>query len=144
MLSSIYLLFYYSLFFFSRLLQASDSDYLPAEIEHLSERDIQKVTYEEMLSEMPSEKRRETMEKEVINTRVNIEYLCREDSPKRRLIDKIDQIERTTDEKFKAVFDAFRQTTGKSHRHNDEQEELRGKVQKRFNEHRVFIRTNFL
>ena len=130
-------------FFFPRLLQASASDYLPAEVEHLSEKDIQKVTYEEMLSEMPSEKQRETMEKDVINTRDKIEYLCRQDSPKRRLIDKIDQIERMTDEKFKAVFDAFRQATGKSQRHNDEQGELRGKVQKRFNEHRVFIRTNF-
>ena len=126
-------------FFFSRFLQGFSGRYLPAEIEHLSKKDIQEVTYEEM----PSEKQRETMERGVVNTRDKIEYLCRQESPKRRLIDKIDQIERMTDEKFKAVFDAFRQTAGEYQRHNDEQEELRGEVQKRFNEHGDFIRTNF-
>ena len=112
---------------------------MPAEIEHLSEKDIQELTYEEM----PSERQRETMEKEVVNTRDKTACLCRQDSPKRRLIDKIDQIERMAGEEFKAVFDAFGQTAGKSQRHNDEQEKLRGEVQKRFNEHGDFIRTNF-
>ena len=106
----------------------------------MSKIDIQEVTDEERLSEMPNEKQRETMEKDVVD---KIEYLCKQDSPKRRLIDKIDQIERMTDEKFKAVFDAFRRTTGMSQQHSDEQERLRGKVQKRFNAHEEFIRTNF-
>ena len=96
----------------------------------MSKIDIQEVTDEERPSEMPSEKQRETMEKDVVD---KMEYLCKQDSPKRRLIDKIDQIERMTDENFKAVFDAFLQTTGKSQRHNDEQEEFRGEVQKQFN-----------
>ena len=106
----------------------------------MSKIDIQEVTDEERLSEMPSEKQRETMEKDVVD---KIEYLCKQDSPKRRLIDKIDQIERMTGEKFKAVFDAFLQTTGKSQRHNDEQEEFRDEVQKRFNKHEEFIRDYF-
>ena len=137
MLSSIYLLFYYSrfVFFFSQLLQRKSAPvHLPADIENLCKNDIQKVT---------SEKQRDTKEKDRVDTRDKIEYLCRQDSPKRRLIDKIDQIERMTDEKFKAVFDAFRQITGKSQRYKDEQEKLRGEVQKRFNEHGDFIRTNF-
>ena len=102
----------------------------------MSKIDIQEVTDEERLSEMPNEKQRETMEKDVVD---KIEYLCKQDSPKRRLIDKIDQIERMTDEKFKAVFDAFRQITGNSQRYKDEQEKLRDEVQKRFNEHGDFI-----
>ena len=106
----------------------------------MSKIDIQEVTDEERLSEMPNEKQRETMEKDVVD---KIEYLRKQDSPKRRLIDKIDQIERMTDEKFKAVFDAFLQTTGKSQRHNDEQEEFRDEVQKRFNKHEEFIRDYF-
>ena len=106
----------------------------------MSKIDIQEVTDEERLSEMPNEKQRETMEKDVVD---KIEYLCKQDSPKRRLIDKIDQIERMTDEKFKAVFDAFRQITGKSQRYKDEQEKLTDEVHKRFNEHGDFIRTNF-
>ena len=128
MLPSIYLLFHYSrfVFFFSRLLQGPTLDHVPADIEHLCEKDIQEVTY----VEIPSEKQRET---DGVDKREKIEHLCRQDSPKRRLIDKIDQIERMTDEKFKAVFDAFRQTTGKSQRHNDEQAGLRGEVRKRFN-----------
>ena len=104
--------------------------------------DIQEVTY----VEIQSEKQRETMEKDGVDTPDNNEYLWRRDSPKLRLverfIDKIDQMERMTDEKFKAVFDAFRQITGKSQRHSDEQDELRGEVQKRFKEHKDFIRTN--
>ena len=111
--------------FFSRLLQESAADDLPADIEYLCKQDIQEVTY----FEIPNGRT------DGVHTPEKIEHLCRQDSPKRRLIDKIDQIERMTDEKFKAVFDAFRQTTGKSQRHNDEQEELRVKVQKRFNEH---------
>ena len=102
----------------------------------MSKIDIQEVTDEERPSEMPSEKQRETMEKDVVD---KMEYLCKQDSPKRRLIDKIDQIERMTDEKFKAVFDAFRQITGNSQRYKDEQEKLRDEVQKRFNEHGDFI-----
>ena len=102
----------------------------------MSKIDIQEVTDEERLSEMPNEQQRETMEKDVVD---KIEYLCKQDSPKRRLIDKIDQIERMTDEKFKAVFDAFRQITGNSQRYKDEQEKLRDEVQKRFNEHGDFI-----
>ena len=102
----------------------------------MSKIDIQEVTDEERLSEMPNEKQRETMEKDVVD---KIEYLRKQDSPKRRLIDKIDQIERMTDEKFKAVFDAFRQITGNSQRYKDEQEKLRDEVQKRFNEHGDFI-----
>ena len=116
--------------------------HLPADIEYLGKQDIQEVTY----VEIPSEKQRETMEKDGVDTRDNNEYLWRRDSPKlrlvERLIDKIDQMERMTDEKFKAVFDAFRQITGKSQRHSDEQDELRGEVQKRFREHKDFIRTN--
>ena len=104
--------------------------------------DIQEVTY----VEIPSEKQRKTMEKDGVHTRDNNEFLWRRDSPKlrlvERLIDKIDQMERMTDENFKAVFDAFRQITGKSQRHSDEQDELRGEVQKRFKEHKDFIRTN--
>ena len=104
--------------------------------------DIQEVTD----VEIQSEKQRETMEKDCVDTPDNNEYLWRRDSPKlrlvERLIDKIDQMERMTDEKFKAVFDAFRQITGKSQRHSDEQDELRGEVQKRFKEHKDFIRTN--
>ena len=104
--------------------------------------DIQEVTD----VEIQSEKQRETMEKDGVDTPDNNEYLWRRDSPKlrlvERLIDKIDQMERMTDEKFKAVFDAFRQITGKSQRHSDEQDELRGEVQKRFKEHKDFIRTN--
>ena len=137
MLSSIYLLFYYSrfVFFISRLLQRKAAPvHLPADKENLCKNDIQKVT---------SEKQRETKGKDRVDTRDKIEYLCRQDSPKRRLIDKIDQMERMTDEKFKAVFDAFRQITGKSQRYKDEQEKLRDEVQKRFNEHGDFIRTNF-
>ena len=137
MLSSIYLLFYYSrfVFFISRLLQRKAAPvHLQADKENLCKNDIQKVT---------SEKQRETKGKDRVDTRDKIEYLCRQDSPKRRLIDKIDQMERMTDEKFKAVFDAFRQITGKSQRYKDEQEKLRDEVQKRFNEHGDFIRTNF-
>ena len=137
MLSSIYLLFYYSrfVFFISRLLQRKAAPvHLPADKENLCKNDIQEVT---------SEKQRETKGKDRVDTRDKIEYLCRQDSPKRRLIDKIDQMERMTDEKFKAVFDAFRQITGKSQRYKDEQEKLRDEVQKRFNEHGDFIRTNF-
>ena len=137
MLSSIYLLFYYSrfVFFISRLLQRKAAPvHLPADKENLCKNDIQKVT---------SEKQRETKGKDRVDTRDKIEYLCRQNSPKRRLIDKIDQMERMTDEKFKAVFDAFRQITGKSQRYKDEQEKLRDEVQKRFNEHGEFIRTNF-
>ena len=137
MLSSIYLLFYYSrfVFFISRLLHRKAAPvHLPADKENLCKNDIQKVT---------SEKQRETKGKDRVDTRDKIEYLCRQDSPKRRLIDKIDQMERMTDEKFKAVFDAFRQITGKSQRYKDEQEKLRDEVQKRFNEHGDFIRTNF-
>ena len=137
MLSSIYLLFYYSrfVFFISRLLQRKAAPvHLPADKENLCKNDIQKVT---------SEKQRETKGKDRVDTRDKIEYLCRQDSPKRRLIDKIDQMERMTDEKFKAVFDAFRQITGKSQRYKDEQEKLSDEVQKRFNEHGDFIRTNF-
>ena len=137
MLSSIYLLFYYSrfVFFISRLLQRKAAPvHLPADKENLCKSDIQKVT---------SEKQRETKGKDRVDTRDKIEYLCRQNSPKRRLIDKIDQMERMTDEKFKAVFDAFRQITGKSQRYKDEQEKLRDEVQKRFNEHGDFIRTNF-
>ena len=142
MLPSIYLLFSYSLFvfLFSWLLQADKSVILPSEIQQLSKRDIQEVTDEERPSEMPSEKQREIMEKDVVD---KMEYLCKQDSPKRRLIDKIDQIERMTDENFKAVFDAFLQTTGKSQRHNDEQEEFRGEVQKQFNKLEQFIRDYF-
>ena len=142
MLPSIYLLFSYSLFvfFFSWLLQADKSVILPSEIQQLSKRDIQEVTDEERPSEMPSEKQREIMEKDVVD---KMEYLCKQDSPKRRLIGKIDQIERMTDENFKAVFDAFLQTTGKSQRHNDEQEEFRGEVQKQFNKLEQFIRDYF-
>ena len=103
----------------------------------MSKIDIQEVTDEERPSEMPGEKQRETMEKDVVD---KMEYLCKQDSPKRRLIDKIDQIERMTDENFKAVFDAFLQTTGMSQRHNGEQEKFRGEVQKRFNELEEFIR----
>ena len=121
--------------FFSRLLQGAALVHLPADIEHLCEKDIQEETY----VEIPSEKQRET---DGVDKRDKIERLCRQDSPKRRLIDKLDQIERMTDEKFKAVFDAFRRTTGVSQRHSDEQERLRGKVQKRFNAHEEFIRTN--
>ena len=44
---------------------------------------------------------------------------------------------------LKQFFDAFLQTTGKSQRHNDEQEEFRGEVQKRFNELEEFIRDYF-
>ena len=106
---------------------------MPADIEHLCEKDIQEETY----VEIPGEKQRET---DGVDKRDKIERLCRQDSPKRRLIDKLDQIERMTDEKFKAVFDAFRRTTGMSQRHSDEQEKLRGKVQKRFNEHEEIIR----
>ena len=106
----------------------------------MSKIDIQEVTDEERPSEMPSEKQREIMEKDVVD---KMEYLCKQDSPKRRLIDKIDQIERMTDENFKAVFDAFLQTTGKSQRHNDEQEEFRGEVQKQFNKLEQFIRDYF-
>ena len=135
-----FFLFTFCFFFFSWLLQRVESDILPSEIQQLSKIDIQEVTDEERLSEMPSEKQRETMEKDVVD---KIEYLCKQDSPKRRLIDKIDQIERMTDEKFKAVFDAFLQTTGKSQRHNDEQEEFRDEVQKRFNKHEEFIRDYF-
>ena len=113
MLPSIYLLFYYSLFFFSRLLQAGASRNLTGDIQYWCKKDIQKVT---------SEKQRETKEKDGVDTR-----------------DKIDQIERMTDEKFKAVFDAFRQITGNSQRYKDEQEKLRDEVQKRFNEHGDFI-----
>ena len=102
----------------------------------MSKIDIQEETY----VEIPSEKQRET---DGVDKRDKIERLCRQDSPKRRLIDKIDQIERMTDEKFKAVFDAFLQTTGKSQRHNDEQEEFRDEVQKRFNKHEEFIRDYF-
>ena len=102
----------------------------------MSKRDIQEVTDEERPSEMPSEKQREIMEKDVVD---KMEYLCKQDFPKRRLIDKIDQIERMTDEKFKAVFDAFRQITGNFQRYKDEQEKLRDEVQKRFNEHGGFI-----
>ena len=137
MLSSIYLLFYYSrfVFFISRLLQRKAAPvHLPADKENLCKNDIQKVT---------SEKQREIKGKDRVDTRDKIEYLCRQDSPKRRLIDKIDQMERMTDEKFKAVFDAFRHITGKSQRYKDEQEKLRDEVQKRFNEHGDFIRTNF-
>ena len=118
--------------FFSRLLQKA-TRVLPVDIEHLCEKDIQEETY----VEIPSEKQRET---DGVDKRDKIERLCRQDSPKRRLIDKLDQIERMTDEKFKAVFDAFRRTTGMSQRHSDEQEKLRGKVQKRFNEHEEIIR----
>ena len=104
--------------------------------------DIQEVTD----VEIQSEKQRETMEKDGVDTPDNNEYLWRRDSPKlrlvERLIDKIDQMERMTDEKFKAVFYAFRQITGKSQRHSNEQDELRGEVQKRFKEHKDFIRTN--
>ena len=121
---------------FSRLLQGAALVHLPADIEHLCEKDIQEETY----VEIPSEKQRET---DGVDKRDKIERLCRQDSPKRRLIDKLDQIERMTDEKFKAVFDAFRRTTGMSQQHSDEQERLRGKVQKRFNAHEEFIRTNF-
>ena len=131
------MLFYYSrfVFFISRLLQRKAAPvHLPADKENLCKNDIQKVT---------SEKQRETKGKDRVDTRDKIEYLCRQDSPKRRLIDKIDQMERMTDEKFKAVFDAFRQITGKSQRYKDEQEKLRDEVQKRFNEHGDFIRTNF-
>ena len=135
-----FFLIHFLFFFFSWLLQADESDILPSEIQQLSKIDIQEVTDEERPSEMPSEKQRETMEKDVVD---KMEYLCKQDSPKRRLIDKIDQIERMTDENFKAVFDAFRQTTGKSQRHNDEQEEFRGEVQKRFNELEEFIRDYF-
>ena len=137
MLSSIYLLFYSSrfVFFISRLLQRKAAPvHLPADKENLCKNDIQKVT---------SEKQRETKGKDRVDTRDKIEYLCRQDSPKRRLIDKIDQMERMTDEKFKAVFDAFRQITGKSQRYKDEQEKLTDEVHKRFNEHGDFIRTNF-
>ena len=109
---------------------------MPADIEHLCEKDIQEETF----VEIPREKQRET---DGVDKRDKIERLCRQDSPKRRLIDKLDQIERMTDEKFKAVFDAFRRITGKSQRYKDEQEKLRGEVQKRFNEHGDFIRTNF-
>ena len=130
MLPSIYLLFYYSLFFFSRLLQADASRYLTGDIQYWCKKDIQKVT---------SEKQRETKEKDGVDTRDKIEYLCRQDSSKRRLKDKIDQIERMTDEKFKAVFDAFRQITGNFQRYKDEQEKLRDEVQKRFNEYGGFI-----
>ena len=105
---------------------------MPADIEHLCEKDIQEETY----VEIPSEKQRET---DGVDKRDKIERLCRQDSPKRRLIDKLDQIERMTDEKFKAVFDAFRQITGNSQRYKDEQEKLRDEVQKRFNEHGDFI-----
>ena len=117
-------------FFFSRLLQAGASRNLTGDIQYWCKKDIQKVT---------SEKQRETKEKDGVDTRDKIEYLCRQDYSKRRLKDKIDQIERMTDEKFKAVFDAFRQITGNSQRYKDEQEKLRDEVQKRFNEHGDFI-----
>ena len=102
----------------------------------MSKIDIPEVTDEER----PSEKQREIMDKDVVD---KMEYLCKQDSPKRRLIDKIDQIERVTDENFKAVFDAFLQTTGMSQRHNGEQEKFRGEVQKRSNELEEFIRDYF-
>ena len=56
----------------------------------MSKIDIPEVTDEER----PSEKQREIMDKDVVD---KMEYLCKQDSPKRRLIDKIDQIERMTD-----------------------------------------------
>ena len=125
-------------FFFSRLLQHCISCNVSADIEHLCKKDIQEAPRTDV--EIPSKKQKET---DGVDTRNKIEHLCRQDSPKRRLIDKIDQIERMTDEKFKAVFDAFRRTTGMSQRHNDEREELRGEVQERFNEHEEFIRKYF-
>ena len=124
-----FFIIHFLFFFFSRLLQAAAG----RDKEYLCEKDTQVVTY----LEKPIEKQRENMKKNRgVDTRDRIEYLPRQDCTKLRLIDKIDEIERMTDEKFKDVLDTFRQTTEKSKRQNDKQQKLRDKVQNRFNEHK--------
>lgn len=81
-------------------------------------------------------------------------YLCRLDNVKaNRLTNdelleaiktKMEQLETTMDEKINEVSKALQETKERSQLHDNVQEQLEQRIEKRFREHEEFIRTNFL
>ena len=82
----------------------------------------------------------------------DVQDLCELDSTEetktdkllREIKDKIDQLETIMDEKINEVSEALEQTRTTSQVHGKIQEIQREKVEKRFQEHEEFIRTNLL
>ena len=86
--------------------------------------------------------------------RQNTAYLCRLDNVNAdRLTNdelleaiktKMEQLETTMDEKINEVSKALQETKERSQLHDNVQEQLEQRIEKRFGEHEEFIRTNFL
>ena len=78
-------------------------------------------------------------------------YLCTADKIKLKKVKvikeirkKIDDLDKTMDNKLKEVVTALQETVKNSQRHGDDQDKLWKNVQKRSHEHEEFIRTNLL
>lgn len=83
--------------------------------------------------------------------RREMQYLCEKDLQNetptnsellKKIKEKTKELEKMTDDKFSAVFNAFQQIKEKYKRHSEEQGKLKANVQKRFHDHEEFIRTH--